>query len=686
MPLGGSPLGATPLGGTTGGGPALPDPVPGSGGGAGPPSGQPGGPGTITGPGTAFGHDYQVIVGTMHANPTGFVPLGEVQAAIPTSVAKELNAIGAAAFTFPQLGVPYPSMIAMVNRDGPHSFPLAQDGDGIAYNSGQYLLPPSVIPAVREVQFWRDGQIIDWTVPVTARGDSKAVTVTCAGLLWYFSRLNFGPTTRNYINNGEFEVFAAGNFTDWTPVNVTVALETTTVNRGKQAMRLTHNVYDDFSYASQTFTYTAPVSEGTFFEMDGSVWVDPAVPFVGGAVGDLMFYMEGRLSGVVQQKAVSFLNNQVAGTAHNGFIRLTTGNLPAFIVPAGQTWDIECRIYCGDCSIVVDSVTVSVQESVGSNLEGSDVATIIQRVVDYANDPNRGKSPHYIPFQGDATGVILQRFYQFADNANLLDALNEFPTIGVADFDIQWDAAGQFRWFQLYSPAKGSILLNQVIEIDAGQPDPTQLAFEANGTQTSSAIRNLGQGNGLERLFGYAVDASALGGRQVTDMACTYGSVTITSASANFTAADIGVGVYSAGNLPIGAVIHVINSTTSVDLTLPATFTVAVVMGVGATLGIGGLILDEVISDIPTTPDRLLQSHAATELSRTRAANLVPTSTLRADGPNGKFGLIDVGDIIVSLVDLGWAQETGEQRRIVKWELKPETEEFLVTHNLVPAT
>ena len=77
-----------------------------------------------------------------------------------------------------------------------------------------------------------------------------------------------------------------------------------------------------------------------------------------------------------------------------------------------------------------------------------------------------GAAKYAFDFYGAPTGVLLNRVYEVSDNEVILDALNEFPQIGVCDFEMVWDATGHYRGFRVFSPAKGEIKYNAVIDID----------------------------------------------------------------------------------------------------------------------------------------------------------------------------------------------------------------------------
>jgi hypothetical protein len=145
----------------------------------------------------------------------------------------------------------------------------------------------------------------------------------------------------------------------------------------------------------------------------------------------------------------------------------------------------------------------------------------------------------------------------------------------------------------------------------------------------------------------------------------------MTSATAAFTSADVGQAVY-ADTLQRGTVIASVTSVTSVQISKPAVST-----GSALTLGIGGLIVEEILSPRPNTTIDTLYSQATNERARVAQAQVLPT--IKAD-PAIIIGHLDTGDVTPVLVDYGWAQVL-QQLRIVKWTLDAEHNQMELVPN-----
>jgi hypothetical protein len=99
----------------------------------------------------------------------------------------------------------------------------------------------------REVQIWRNGELIWWGIPVAYRATIAAATFTAYGLLYYFARRYFGPVYSNAIEplltNGTFEASPVN--TGWTSAPATVSSAAPTIAAsarryaGNQSIKLT---------------------------------------------------------------------------------------------------------------------------------------------------------------------------------------------------------------------------------------------------------------------------------------------------------------------------------------------------------------------------------------------------------------------------------------------------------------
>ena len=149
-------------------------------------------------------------------------------------------------------------------------------------------------------------------------------------------------------------------------------------------------------------------------------------------------------------------------------------------------------------------------------------------------------------------------------------------------------------------PAAGSVVASLTEAIANGGQSIGQLVrfayLDENGNLALAVVSNLDAGTspagsqwyctvdlvGSPRTAGYvSVPAAPVGSRSVTDAVTMQNSVVLTSATASFVSGDVGKYVACEGIIPL-TTIAAINSSTSVNLSLPATAS-----GTGLTLLIG---------------------------------------------------------------------------------------------------
>jgi hypothetical protein len=597
-------------------------------------------------PGPSGLHDYEVIVTDKYG-----IAKGQIVSAVPTQIDWVLNDLGQALIDFWVLD------------------PTAA------------ILPVEVLPGALEIQIWRDQALIWWGWPTSCTFDAKQVHLTCAGLLFPFSKRNFGPVTTNYLVNPSFELPGGlGVIPGWDAIGVTSGTVGTTPDTppllGGQQAELIQATAGVDTYLRQYIPFTSsPIGDN--FDVSAWCYISPNAAF-GPAFGQNGLFVQWIVSSTVIAGPTIQQITENTGAGH--WVRLDV----QLELPPNQTGVLEVRLYAPQGVIYWDACRATIPESVASPLTGCDVQQIMDLIVAYANDPTRGKSDLAIPFAGPATGHSLIRAYQLSDNAGVLDALNEFPTIAICDFEVTWDATGHFRQLQIFPPAKGSIKYNFPLEIDLGAITDLQGGIDGAKAVTASII--LGQGSsGSSRDIGYAAFPCALGGRTAEDGMLSQGSSTIESATINFTSEDVGQGVYcqQAGVLPVGATI-----TTIIDSS-HATFTSnqgggAILTAGPVTIGIGGVILDNVGSALSDLPIGTLQGTAETAIETGAQTQFLPTARQRADGPTGLFGQVEVGDVVPVSMKYGWLKIDPKLMRVTTVTLYPPAEEMECQLNPIP--
>lgn len=607
-------------------------------------------------PGDLGLHDYEVVITDKYG-----VAYGQIVSAVPTEIEWQLNGLGEALID---------------------CFILDQ--------TLKDLLPITVFPGAREVQIWRDQQLIWWGWPTSATFDAKQVHLTCSGLLYPFSVRNFGPVTTNYLQNPGFEQPSTGpnDVPNWV-VNGCAAYvinETSgpqwPILLGAQSALLIQGDPDVDTYIYQNITVSGG-EIGLFFDLSAWAFITPNVTFAPAAAQNGL-YMQFTPTGAGAPSDTE-VQQITADTGVATWTRLETG----LEVPPNVTGVLQVRLYAPQGQTIWDAVNLTVEESRGSAPTGSDAATIVEVVVNYAGNTtdaggNTGKSDLAIPPNILPSGVQLVRIYQFSDNAGILDALNEFPTIGVLDFEVTWDAKGHTRELTTFAPAKGSIKYNYPLEIDLGTV--TDLQGSVDGTQVITASRVLGQGStGSSEDIGYAAFPSYLGGRWAHDGVLVQNSFTVSSATIAFTAADIGKAIYclTPGAIPICSTIAAVAMDgLSCTITNNANPPSPVLLGLSpVTIGIDGIIIDNVQSALSDLPISTLQGTAEGFVLTQGSAEFLPTSRQRADGPDGLMGLVVTGDVLPVRFNYGWLDYGPILMRVATMTLYPPTEELEIQLN-----
>ena len=596
-------------------------------------------------PGPFGNHEYEVVI----CDKWG-IAYGVIGNAVVTQIDYELDGIGQATIDFP-----------------------------IMDQKAAELLPLSDLPGVREVQVWRDQVLIWWGWPTAVTWDNVQVHLTVPGLLWPLSTRELGPPAIHLLANPQFEQGLAG----WSAVDCFATASTTTKALGAQSAGLLQLASGAVDKTTDAFLRTTVVVDltgsvtGFAFNLAAWFYIDTGYAYSGPALDNRGLFWEDDLGnyGFAQIDASGPFDTwtRIEVQPPGG-----SGNA-AFIALPGRVTTYDIRLYCPGGVIYWDDVQLAVIENVSSPPPSPpttawDVTAICQALVESAQSAVWSKSDLAFAFYGAPTGVMLNRVYYIDTNQVLLDCLNEFPTIGACDFEMVWDASGHYRGFQVFGPAKGAIKWNDVIDISVNET--TTAGGAVDGTQVGTTQRVLGQGSsGAANDTGYAQFASYLGGRVVTDGVTIAGFAGVSSATAAFTAADIGKNIYSLnGALPPGTYITGIFSGTAVATNNPALLTLS-----GQTVGVDGITVDRSSSALPDQPISTLQGTAQSLLIQQMRAQALPAPRLRADGPNGYFGRITVGDVVPVSANFGWLQVAPQLMRIAKLTLYPQTEDIAPT-------
>ena len=370
----------------------------------------------------------------------------------------------------------------------------------------------------REVQVWRNGTLIFWGVPVQRDPSGGFVEWTCPGLLWYFTRRYFGPVTTNYLANPLF----ATNLSGWTKVGFDPTLFTATHStairlRGPGTARLVvpstvDRVDEVNNYLEQTFNVPTTTTFGLFLAVVAWYWIDPTVAFAAPALEQRGLYVSSPAAVSESPAWEPITMNAPPGKRErceiNGGIHLAPNltNVP-----------VTVRLYCPVGAIHWGAASVTAEESVSSEMAGTDVTEMLRLIVNYAQS-GAGKSPLHMLTSTPAAGVKEIIAYQFKDLGNVFDAMRTYPQRGLADFDIAFHPTNPTsRTFTTYAPRKGAFRSGHGLVIP-GSSVIRLASHSLDGQQTATRVIRRGAGEGSDREYGQAVDASPLDGLILEDI------------------------------------------------------------------------------------------------------------------------------------------------------------------------
>jgi hypothetical protein len=362
----------------------------------------------------------------------------------------------------------------------------------------------------REVQIWRDGEIIWWGPIVRPQIGVRDATWQCSGLLWYFGRRFMGKADRvNLLTNGDFESGETG----WTFNSVTHSADTAHVVDGTHSLKLAGTVTEGENWASQTYTHTTPYSPGgDFLTLNASVWIDNTGTYVAPAIFRRGLYAEHRDGAGVLIATTDDADSEQGiiddDTSRGEWVPFTVG---VANVKAGDT--VEVRLYAPHGTVWWDLATLTLMESLSWPTTATDAATIIGGIVDYAQDRGaftHGKSDLNIGHSTPTTGVKMARTYQFVEHRNIGDALQEFTRSGVCDMEVV--ITDTTRTFTTSTPTKGTYKPDLAFTFDTTVADFT---WSFDGETAANVVVVLGPGNDPSRPEGGATDPSVFGGLTV---------------------------------------------------------------------------------------------------------------------------------------------------------------------------
>lgn len=612
-------------------------------------------------------HDYEVIVCDKFGSA-----YGQIVTAVITDVEWELDDIGSVTFAY------------------------------WVFDPSSAALPQSSFPGGREIQIWRDQKLIWWGWPIDSSVDATAVQVSCSGFFWAYNSRLFGPILNNYLQNPNFQS-SPTSFAPWAEFGPGISAEIADatggfVLDGTFALRMQATGSASCGVTQEidmtAFTFDGGI-DGLLFNF--AVWVyvdDPGLAPVVGAAFNLGLWVNA-LDGSSDILA-SCADSISDSTPKNQWFRLAG----SFNWPPGATI-LQFNLFAPVGITYWNRADASYEEDVNPHGGVQDVTGIIEGITTYAQSPQTGKTDLNMAFAGADTEVDLLRQYPFSSNNNIFQAIQEFSSIGACDYEVTWDTTGHFRTFTVFPGQKGTVRYNHPLALDVGFV--TSLAAAITGSQVGTAQRVLGQGaTGSSAEIGYSAFPALIGegdgvgfpGSNLPRVlsGCTVTETTLICPGGNFTVDDVGQGLFDAiGFLAIGTVVLGILSDSEVLFNDGSTIgsRVPINTGMGVTVGIGGVIIDQSQSALTGAPVGSLQGTAEGWLALAMNAQLVPTCTLRADGPEQILDHVTVGDIVPVQINYGWLQIGGTPgspylMRVTKITLHPVTEEVILTLNVIP--
>jgi hypothetical protein len=369
-------------------------------------------------------------------------------------------------------------------------------------------------PIVREVQVWRGTKKIWWGVITNVEvSDLKTAKITCAGLLWYFSKRYVGShAINNILNNGSFDTGALPN---WSAVGVTANIVTQWGYRPGETYQL--NLYQGGAGTDTFVTQTVTVPGGVYWTLSGWFHIRTDAQWVGPAVDGRGLYVErlGADNSTVEE--VQFF--AITDETPRGVFQRATVNI---FSPSGRTSIFRVRLYATRCTnptptggrppggIIWDQIKLVAMESL--SFAYGDLANIINGLVNHAQSPSFGKSSLNITGSAPTTGALLDRTYQYVEHREILDALKEFPDLGICDIDVQYDSTTNNRWVTCWAPKRGTTLTDLVLEEGSRSGVRSVPSIEKDGTKTVTTSIVMGEGSGPDREQGAWADTSATDG------------------------------------------------------------------------------------------------------------------------------------------------------------------------------
>lgn len=268
-----------------------------------------------------------------------------------------------------------------------------------------------------ELRFMRELEPFYWMVPLTPEADEKEIRISGPGFLYALSRRFVGRNGEppNLVLNGSFET----NTASWSVTPLASSDWSASPSHDEEGGSVTVSATtsgNNFIYQNITLP---PVFSDTFLWVTAWMYLDEAIPQnrlpTSGRGIWAIFTVNGTV--VYQQGIVP--NWRVAGR----WQEVKT----LIFLPGGQAADMQLRLYTPNGQVRWDDVRVRREERLYAmpTMEGAIVA-----LVQHAQQQSLGKEPANIYVDGtNSQGGPVSRAYKYAERANIISAINEFPNM-----------------------------------------------------------------------------------------------------------------------------------------------------------------------------------------------------------------------------------------------------------------
>jgi hypothetical protein len=348
-----------------------------------------------------------------------------------------------------------------------------------------------------EVQLWRGTSPIFWGVITRPQAGPTEVTFQAPGLLWYFSRRNFGDNEpHNWVNNGDFESSMAG----WKNVRANNSMNPNlgTAERrsdravsGDWAVRLSQNVTEGDNWLNYEFQHIAPSDREVIWTAVAWFYLES---FTGRALEGRGLQLERFSTTKSEGHGIYYVDKY---TPLGYWIKAQA----SMIQPRGTTNLINVRLYMPNGVIWWDRVSLYQNEALYFTQD--DQAAIEAALVQHAQDSTYGKSDLNIGTYTPASGVLRDRTYQFSEAGRIGEAMEEFTQLKDG-LDYSIAITGTSRTFTTHFPRRGTrvpFTLQLGVNIES-------FTWSYDGEQAANQIRVLGKGSGSTREIGFAEDVT----------------------------------------------------------------------------------------------------------------------------------------------------------------------------------